>query len=259
MNDPREKLQNEGFSRQEVDWILERAVELQRNTEEKKYLDSDSIKEGAASAGIDSKFVEEAIRQVRAEMQREKAATEKRKKTQRYVAIGAAALVVVLFFTTQSRLNSRMSAVEAERAQLENVLQRRHDLIPNLISVARASASHEKELIESVSRYQSESENTNDFQLKQAWEQKLGDAMTTLMRSVGSSGGSGVMFTRLSDEMAGSENRIAYARKQYNEAVAAYNRTARGFPVSLIRPFTGYPGEVPFFSASPDAQNLDKF
>ncbi|MCB0301563.1 MAG: hypothetical protein KDE52_16010, partial [Calditrichaeota bacterium] len=113
MNDPREKLQNEGFSREEVDWILERAVELQRNTEEKKYLDSDSIKEGAESAGIDSKFVEEAIRQVRAEMQREKAATEKRKKTQRYVAIGATALVVVLFFTTQSRLNSRMSAVEA--------------------------------------------------------------------------------------------------------------------------------------------------
>ena len=261
MNDPKKDLSKEGFSQREVDLILDRAVKLQQSAEEREYMARDTLSEGAESAGIKREFVDEAIQQVRKELKREKAERQKKKRVKLIGGAVLAGLVIMLFFSTNARLNARMSDVEKRRAQLENVLQRRHDLIPNLVNMAKASAGHEKDLIESLTRYQQEIDQTDDFKLKQAWEQKLGAAMKDLMNSAQNNltGASAQMFTRLSDEMAGAENRIAVERKRYNEAVADYNRTARGFFTSLARPFTGYPAELPYFEASDAAHRRPSY
>ncbi len=261
MNDPKKDLSKEGFSQKEVDLILDRAVKLQQRAEEREYMARDTLREGAESAGIRRAYVDEAIQQIRKEMKREKAARQKKKRVKLIAGGVAAGLLLMLFFSTNARLNTRMSAVEKRRAQLENVLQRRHDLIPNLVNMAKSSASHEKDLIESLARYQQEIDQTDDFKLKQAWEQKLNAAMKELMSSVQNNltGASSVMFTRLSDEMAGAENRIAVERKRYNDAVAEYNRVARGFFTSLARPFTGYPAELPYFEASDAAHRRPNY
>jgi LemA protein len=67
------------------------------------------------------------------------------------------------------------------------------------------------------------------------------------------------VFIRLSDEMAGAENRMAVERKRYNEAVAAYNRTARGFPAFLLRPVLGFPRQHVYFHVSEEAKQAPIF
>ena len=260
MNDPKKALSEEGFTRQEVDLILEKAVALQRSTEEGDFLDRGDLKEGAEAAGIRPEFIEAAIVQMREQLRREKAESTRNRRRYRMIGIAAAALIVVLFFWGHGMLNSRMTTVETQRAQLENVLQRRHDLIPNLVSVARRTAAHERELIDSISRYHEEVNSTTDFGLKQAWEEKLGGAVKELMQSVSEqpTNASTAMFTRLSDEMAGAENRIAVERKRYNDAVGEYNQAARGFFISLVRPFMGFPRSMDYFEASQGARDTQK-
>ncbi len=260
MNDPKKALQNEGFTRREVDLILEKAVALQREAEERDFLERDELLEGAEDAGIRREFIEEAIRQMRETLRVEKAARAQKLRLYKFGGIGAAVLLALLFFYAHSTLNARLSEVEKSRAQLENVLQRRHDLLPNLVSLAKAAAAHEQELIASIARYQDEIQSTDDFTLRQAWEEKLGAAMQELLGALRNTadGGTG-MFARLSDEMAGAENRIAVERKRYNEAVAAYNRTARGFFVSLVRPFLGFPKQIPYFAAGEGAHKAPRY
>ena len=255
MSDPRQELQREGFSPEEVDWILNRASELQQKAESTSYMDSASLAEGAESAGFKKKYVAEAIRMVREEMRREKALAAKKRTQKRYMLIGVSVLLVGLYLYAGAKLNSRMAEVESAKAQLENVLQRRHDLIPNLINVAKAGAQHQQTLIEQVNQYLSQSRQTENWQQKQTWENKLGEAMQQLVKSIGESGNN-ELYTRLSDELSGTENRIAFARKKYNDAVANYNRTARGFLISLIRPLTGYPAELPYFQAEAEAKGF---
>jgi LemA protein len=67
------------------------------------------------------------------------------------------------------------------------------------------------------------------------------------------------VFIRLSDEMAGAENRMTVERKRYNDAVAAYNRTARGFPACLLRPVFGFPRQHAYFHVSDAAKQAPTF
>jgi LemA protein len=67
------------------------------------------------------------------------------------------------------------------------------------------------------------------------------------------------VFIRLSDEMAGAENRMAVERKRYNDAVAAYNRTARGLPAFLLRPVLSFPRQRAYFQVSDEAKQAPIF
>jgi LemA protein len=67
------------------------------------------------------------------------------------------------------------------------------------------------------------------------------------------------VFIRLSDEMAGAENRMAVERKRYIDAVAAYNRTAHGLPAFLLRPVLGFPRQHAYFHVSDEAKQAPTF
>jgi LemA protein len=166
-----------------------------------------------------------------------------------------AVFLTLAAFVSHRAFNTRLADVEATQAQLDNVLQRRHDLIPNLMAVAKASAAQEKDLIASLGALYQEIPRAQSLEQKQVLEAQLSDTVKHLMTMLRADpqASATAIFIRLSDEMAGAENRMAVERKRYNDAVAAYNRTARGFPAFLLRPFLGFPRQHVYFQVSDEA------
>ncbi len=258
MSDSKERLYQQGFSAEQVDAILQRAAELQTGSEiAGVQLNKADLEAGAEAAGIDRAFIDRAIKELEAERVQQVA----RKRTRMIGGIILAAIVAIWIFSAHLTLNSRFSLVEEKQAQLENVLQRRHDLIPNLISVAKASAAHEKELIASISEMYQQLEQSGDFSERQALERNLESSVDKLMGALREDprSFSDAPFMRLSDEMAGAENRISVERKRYNEAVADYNRAARGMFIGFMRPLLGFPANIPPFQASEEARKPAAF
>ncbi|HGJ66071.1 TPA: LemA family protein [bacterium] len=262
INDQKQKLANEKISDQEAEEILQRASKLQQEAENTAgSISRSDLTAGANEVGIKQEYIDKAIDELRIE-QRQKAESQKRRKF-KYTAIGGVLIVILVIITASGHgsLNARMSDVEAKKAQLENVLQRRHDLIPNLISLAKASARHEKELVDSLSNLYQEVGKAKSFEDKQALESKLDNSIQEVLSAMlaDPQSSSTDVFLRLSDEMSGAENRISVERKRYNESVASYNKTARSFPVSLIRPLLGFPSKIALFEASKESKETPKF
>lgn len=237
MADTKERLSQEGFAEAEVDAILQRAAELQ-SREQQGRLSQEALEAGAEAVGISEEFVEQAIRELKAE--RERAAAQQAAWRRRLTIGGllAAGFLVVSAIVSYPALNARLAEVEKQRAQLENVLQRRQDLLRNLMALVGEPAASERELRDSIEALIEEIRHTPSFEERQRLEQKLSEAVRQ----------ASAIFTRFADEIAGAENRIAFERKRYNETVAAYNRTARSFPVFVVRPFLGFPPNLPYWS-----------
>jgi len=259
MADDKEQLAQEGFTNKEVEAILQRATELQ--SRHRGFLNREELTAGAEAAGIGREFIDQALSQLKTEWAREGAQRRAHRKYVRIAAIAAAGLLVLAALLSYRALNRRMSDVEERWARTENVIQRRHNLIPNLIAMAKATAIHEKELITSLSQLNAELGKTRDLQDRQNLESKLEASTNRLMSALRANpaASSSAMFLRLSDEMAGAENRIAVERKRYNQAVAAYNRTARSFPISLMRPLLGFASSLPYFQTSQEAKKAPSF
>jgi LemA protein len=258
----RQQLADDGYSEAESDKIFERAAQLHSETifrDEPAEVSEADLEKSAERAGIPGEFVEEAIRQLNAERVEQEArekqeaaqcAMRQRKAIMAGVVAGALLLITALF--SHGALNSRLAAVEEKRAQLENVLQRRHDLIPTLSKLATSlGPRQERKAVTALDELNKESSQAASLEVKLELEARLSIAVKETIATLRDDpGGTSTMFFRLSDEIAGAENRIAMERKRYNEAVAAYNRTARSFPVLLVRPLLGFPAQQPYFQAS---------
>ncbi len=220
-----------------------------------------ALEAGAEAAGISDEFVELAVEELRLERERDAARRAAARRRRKMAIIVVAVLFIISALFGHMSLNARLTEVEEKRAQLENVLQRRHDVVPNLIAVAEASAAHEEGLVAALSEVYQRLGKQQALEQRQVLEQELGKrarALVAQLRADPKTSSMG-LFVRLSDEMAGAENRIAVERKRYNEAVAAYNRTARSFPVFVVRPFLGFPSAFSLFEASDEAKQLPRF
>jgi LemA protein len=258
----REQLAQEGFTDREAEAIFLRAAELQSQAEQLgARLPRVVVDESAAAVGIPHEFVAQAIEQLRAERTAQAMRRTARWRWGRAVAIGVAVFLALAAFFSHRTFNARLADVEATQAQLDNVLQRRHDLIPNLMAVAKASAAQEKELIASLATLYQEIPQAHSLEQKQVLEAQLSNTVTQLMTMLRADpqASATAVFIRLSDELAGAENRMAVERKRYNDAVAAYNRTARGFPAFLLRPVLGFPRQRVYFQVSEEAKQGPTF
>jgi LemA protein len=258
----REQLAHEGFTDQEAEAIFRRAAELQSQAEQlDARLPRVVLDESAAAVGIPREFVEQAIQQLTAERTAQAVRRTARRRRGSAVAIVVAVFLVLAAFFSHRAFNARLADVEATQAQLDNVLQRRHDLIPNLMAVAKASAAQEKDLIASLGTLYQEIPQAHSLDQKQVLEAQLSDTVKQLMTRLRADpqASTTAVFIRLSDEMAGAENRMAVERKRYNEAVAAYNRTVRGFPAFLLRPVLGFPRQQVYFHISEEAKQAPTF
>ncbi|MCM8756863.1 MAG: LemA family protein [Candidatus Omnitrophica bacterium] len=172
------------------------------------------------------------------------------------------ALVVVLLLglvqSEYNRLVSLTQKVKEAWAQVENVLQRRNDLIPNLVATVKGYAKPEKEVFLQVTEARSSLMRATTVPEKVQAANQLGTAIGRLLLVVENYPQlkANENFLRLQDELAGTENRIAVERKRYNEAVNVYNQTAKSFPTMIFVRLFGFEPEKPYFEAAPQSTKV---
>lgn len=145
--------------------------------------------------------------------------------------------------------------IDAAWAQVENQLQRRNDLIPNLVEVTRGYAAHEREIFERVAEARAKLIGAGTRAGKIEAAEELGSALSRLLAIAERYPDlkANTQFARLSDELAGTENRIATERRRYNEAVREYNTYIKKFPQFLSARAFGFEAEE-YFEAPEEAQ-----
>ena len=156
--------------------------------------------------------------------------------------------------------------VDAQWSQVENVYQRRADLIPNLVNTVKGYASHEKETLEGVinARAKASSVNINSANMNaasmQAFQQAqdgLSGALSKLMVVVEKYPElkANQNFLELQAQLEGTENRIAVERKKFNETTRAYNTYVKLFPKNMFAGMFGFE-QKPYFEAAKGAENV---
>lgn len=167
-------------------------------------------------------------------------------------------IIVVLGVMLMSSYNGFVSAeenVDQSYAQIENQLQRRLDLIPNLVNTVKGYAAHEKETIKAISDARARLAGARSPEEEATANAELSGALSRLLVVVENYPNlkADAQFRQLMDELAGTENRIAVARKDYNDEVAVYNKKVKRFPGALVASITGF-HEKEYFRADPRAQ-----
>jgi len=154
---------------------------------------------------------------------------------------------------------SQEQAIKAQWAQVENQLQRRNDLIPNLVETTKGFAQHEEAVYKDIADARSRLLAAKSPEETIAAANQQTSALGRLLAVVENYPQlkSNEQFNRLMDELAGTENRIAVERMRYNEAVQAYNTKRAQFPSNLTAKMFGFK-EYPFFQAPAEAKQVPK-
>jgi LemA protein len=174
------------------------------------------------------------------------------------VALGVIVLVVVIIggmlMSSYNNFVALEENVDQSYAQIENQLQRRLDLIPNLVNTVKGYAAHEKEVIASISDARARLAGARTVEEEATANAELSGALSRLLVVVENYPNlkADQQFTQLMDELSGTENRISVARKDYNVQVAVYNKKVKQFPGALIAGMTGF-DEKQYFKAAAGA------
>ncbi len=169
----------------------------------------------------------------------------------------ALAIILVVVFSLYSffkgNYNTFVSMDEAVKgawAQVENQLQRRYDLIPNLVETVKGYAKQEKDVLIEVTNARAKVGGATRVSDKISANNELSSALSRLLVVVERYPElkSNQNFIRLQDELAGTENRIAVERRRYNDAVKTYNVAIRSFPANLLAGMFGFE-KAAFFEA----------
>jgi len=156
-------------------------------------------------------------------------------------------------FTTQEE------AIKAQWAQVQNQIQRRNDLIPNLVETVKGYATHEesvfKEIADSRSKLLAAKTPEETIEASNQQSSALGRLLAVVENYPNLKANE--QFNRLMDELAGTENRLATERMRYNERIQEFNTQRRRFPSNLTAKMFGFK-EYPYFNAPPEAQAAPK-
>ena len=176
-----------------------------------------------------------------------------------WIVLGALVLLGGCGVSQYNRLVGAHESVPEAWSQVENVLQRRYDLIPNLVNTVKGYAKHEQQLLTEVTRLRSQWGAAKSVEGKIAAANQLEGALSRLMVVMENYPQlkANENFVRLQDELAGTENRIAVERMRYNEAVQAYNTARRSFPANITAGIFGFK-EAQLFSAPESAKVVPK-
>ncbi len=180
-----------------------------------------------------------------------------------WIILGAiAAVVIILIVWVTSSYNSLVNkelAVESAQADIQTQLQRRADLIPNFVETVKGYTDYEQSTLQAVTdaraavgRAEGDAEEQAEAsaQLDSAislWVNAVTEAYPDLKANE--------QFRALQDELAGTENRVAVARKDYNDAVKVYNAAVRRFPMNIFAGMFGFE-KAEFFEADAAAQDV---
>lgn len=171
--------------------------------------------------------------------------------------VAAIVIVVGMIFSSYNGLVSMNENVTGKWAQVENQLQRRNDLIPNLVNTVKGYANHETEVFKQVSDARAKLGGAKTVAETSAANNEMNTALSRLLMVAENYPElkSNTNFIQLQDELAGTENRIAVARKDYNDAVQVYNAKIKSLPASLYAGAFGFTARD-YFKADEAAQKV---
>jgi LemA protein len=179
--------------------------------------------------------------------------------------------IVLVFISTYNRLVTARNAFKNAFAQIDVQLTRRYDLIPNLVETAKGYLKHERETLEAVIKARnaayaglktaaSDPGNAVAVQQLSGADQELGGALGRLMAVAESYPDlkANQNMMQLSEELTSTENKVAFARQAYNDAVMTYNNAREVFPSSIVAGMFGFQPAQPLDIAKPEAREAPK-
>lgn len=182
-----------------------------------------------------------------------------------WIWIAVVAVIAIFFYVTYNGFVNREEGLNKAWANVETQYQRRADLIPNLVNTVKGYASHETQTLESVTEARAKATAINlsveDLTPESlaAYQQAQGEVRSALGRLLAVSESypdlkANQNFLELQAQLEGTENRIAVARKQFNETAQAYNVAVRRFPANIVAKLFGFE-QKPYFEAAEGSQN----
>jgi len=179
------------------------------------------------------------------------------------VWIGVVVALVVfggMFVSTRNEIAVQSEAINAAWAQVDVALQRRADLVPNLVNTVKGFAAQEKSVLESLANARAAMAGARTpaekIQANSALDSALGRLLVVVENYPQLK--SNENFMRLQDELSGTENRIAVERRKYNETVQRYNTTIVKFPANLIASLSGFQRNDAYFKTEPAQRQAPK-
>lgn len=174
-------------------------------------------------------------------------------------------LVIALIFggmyvSTRNTLVEKDQTIKASWSQVENVMQRRFDLIPNLVETVKGIAQQEQAVFGAIANARAAMAGAKSPTEKIAANGQLDSALSRLLVVVENYPQlkSNENFLRLQDELAGTENRMAVERKRYNDAIQDYNTFLLKFPNNIFAGWAGYKENDAYFKANEAAKEAPK-
>ena len=174
------------------------------------------------------------------------------------VIAGLAVIIGGVYVSGYNSLVNYDESIKASWSQVENVMQRRNDLIPNLVTTVKAYAKHEKETFENIANARAALAGAKTIDEKVKASTGLDSAISRLLMITENYPQlkANENFMALMDELAGSENRISVERRKYNEVVQAYNTAVRSFPSSVAAGMGGFKLKEVYFKADEKAKEV---
>lgn len=165
------------------------------------------------------------------------------------------AVLALLFIPKYNGLVTAEENVDSKWAQVENQLQRRYDLIPNLVESVKGYANHEQEVIASITEARAQMGNAQTPEEQASANDALNGALSRLLVVVENYPNlkADANFRQLMDELAGTENRLAVAREDYNNEVQGFNKKVKRFPGNIIAGMFGFE-QKEYFKAAAGAE-----
>ena len=180
---------------------------------------------------------------------------------------GVAAVLVILallvggyYVSTRNQIVTKNETIKSDWAQVDVVLQRRADLIPNLVETVKGYAQQEQTVFGDIAKARSALLSAGTPQDKIAANQQLDGALGRLLLVVENYPQlkSNENFLRLQDELAGTENRIAVERKRYNDTLQDYNTYVQQFPNNIFAGWAGFKPNPAYFAATEESRQVPK-
>ncbi len=175
------------------------------------------------------------------------------------VVVGIVVLLALILVPSYNKFVTLEENVTQAYSQIDTQLQRRLDLIPNLVESVKGYASHEKEVIGEISDARAKLSGAASPEEQAEANDELSGALSRLLVVVENYPDlkANENFQQLMDELSGTENRIGFARKDYNDAVSDYNRQVKRFPGKLVATMFGF-DEKEYFKADEAANEPPK-
>lgn len=167
--------------------------------------------------------------------------------------------IIGFFMLSYNSMVEKSEKVDAKLSDIETQLQRRSDLIPNLVNSVKGIMQHEQEAIDKVTDARTKLVNAKSITEKSEANDNLSNALNNFLAIAENYPDlkANTNFTNLMDEQSGTENRIATARKDYNDAVKEYNAYIKKMPTTLLAKMFGFK-EKDYFKSTEEANAVPK-